>query len=298
VLSRDSPDLAAALAQVGGLDLADTTMRPQGHIDLPAVLAQVDGTDACRGFSRPTMAVTIGVMMRRAGARARDDRTLAERLGLPQGTRVGLLLFAHDADLEDLWARGGLWIPTIARWAPAFVTTADFSVWEGDHALATRYNVVRSVRHVSILQDAGLPVVPHVFWADDRDLHDWARWIDDNRPEAIAMDLQCAGRGHIHRLIPELLALRQAVARPPRLLVNGIDIGALLGKVVGAWPEATITRNYVPEVAKHVEARERRDGSVARRSSDEPPNALLDRRIRLVEDWADRHDLRPGGQCA
>jgi hypothetical protein len=239
------------------------------------------------------VAVTIGVVMRRAGARSRDDRTLAERLGLPSGTQVGLLLFAHDRDLEDLWARASLWIPTIARWAPAFVTTADFSVWEDDHALATRYNLVRSIRQVSMLQAAGLPVVPHVFWADEADLADCARWIDDNEPEAIAMDLQCASRDHLDRFVPQLARLRHGISRPPRLLLNGLDIGTALASIARVWPEMTITRNYVPQAAKHIDARERLDGSIARMASDDTPSAILVRRIGLAEAWARRHGLRP-----
>lgn len=159
-------------------------------------------------------------------------------------------------------------------------------------ALATRYNLVRSVRLVSMLQAVGLSVVPHLFWADERDLRDCAIWIDDNRPEAIALDLQCAA-GHLDRIVQQLGWLREHVVTPPRLLVSGVDIGARLAKVLLIWPELTITRNYVPAVAKHVDVRMRPDGSLARISSDDEPRLILERRIRLAEDWMDRHGRRP-----
>lgn len=287
VLSGDSPDVGSALAELGGLDLGATTMAPQRQIDLPNVLVQVDGTAACRGLVRPVMATTIGTMMARAGARARDDRDLAERLGLPAGTSVGLLLFAHDQDLEVIWAHRQQWLPTISRWTPTFVTTPDFSVWAGDHGLATRYNIVRSVRLVTKLQALGLTVIPHLFWADARDLRDCEAWIEDNRPEVIALDLQCSA-GELRQIVHDLRSLRERLTTPPRLLVNGIDIGARLASVLAAWPELTITRNYIPEVAKHVDVLERRDGSLARVTSNDPPAVILERRVALAERWLAR----------
>ncbi len=72
----------------------------------------------------------------------------------------------------------------------------------------------------------------------------------------------------------------------------------MLARIVSVWPNICVTRNYVPEVAKHVDVRERPNGSLARCSSDDEPRVILERRIRLVEGWLDRQGGHPNDEAA
>jgi hypothetical protein len=81
----------------------------------------------------------------------------------------------------------------------------------------------------------------------------------------------------------QLRWLREQLRQPPRLLVAGIDAGRRTDRLAAIWPELSITRNYVPEVAKHVNLRDRADGTQARDRSDDPPPVLLERRVARAE---------------
>jgi Domain of unknown function (DUF4417) len=281
-LSGASDDIGSALAEVRALELDTTVLRPQARIALPPVLLQVDGSKACRGVHRPTVAIAFGQLIAKIGLRARKRRRLTDILHLPQGTRVGVLLFANDPLLEGLWRNRREWATRLAQLEPAFVVAPDFSLWAGDHALGTRYNLVRSVRFIELLQDRGLATIPHFYWSTPRDIGDIAAWIDANRPEAVAIDMQCMPTP-TEAFLAELAWLREQLPKPPTLLVAGIDAGPRLKKLVAIWPELSMTRNFVPEVAKHVELRERGDGTWVRERSDDAPSILLERRLERAE---------------
>lgn len=286
-LSGSSADVGAALAEVRGLDLGLTRLRPQASVLLPPVLAQVDGSAACRGVHPPVVAVTFGVLRNKIGRTQRSPRRLNDILHVPPATRAGVLLFANDPTLEDLWRDRRAWVDRLALLEPAFVVAPDFSVWAGDHALASRYNLVRSVRFIELLQDRGLASVPHFYWSTRLDLEAVAAWIAANAPEAIAIDMQCMPRP-TDAFLSELEWLLDQLPQPPDLLVAGIDAGANMDRIRRVWPAVSMTRNYVPEVAKHVDLRDLADGRSVRERSDDPPPVLLERRLARAEARARR----------
>lgn len=285
LLGRLDLDFAAALAEVRSLELGLTRAMEQPLPPLPRFLAQVDGTAVCAHLVRPTVAVAFGILRRRAGIESRSGLTLVERIKVGQGTKVGLLLFAKDDVLEDLWRRRDRWIPTIAAWQPDFVVAPDFSVWDGDPALGGQYNSVRGLRFYEALQRAGVPAIPHLFWGNPRQLNEWSAWLRDNVPPVISMDVQCRGGAQFTRLLADLGMLRERLAAPTRLLVSGIGPTRDLARLLERWPDVTVTRNYVVEVAKHVDLARRADGSFARTTSDVTPAELLVKRVDMVELW-------------
>lgn len=285
LLGRLDLDFAAALAEVRSLELGLTRAMKQPLPPLPRFLAQVDGTAACAQLVRPTVAVAFGILRRRAGTESRSGLALAERIKVGSGTTVGLLLFAKDDALEDLWHRRDRWIPTIASWQPDFVVAPDFSVWDGDPALGGQYNMVRSLRFYEALQRAGIPAIPHLFWGSLRQLDEWSAWLRDNVPPVISMDVQCRGGAQFTRLLTDMRLLRERLVAPTRLLVSGIGPTRDLARLVERWPDVTVTRNYVVEVAKHVDLARRTDGSFARVSSDLTPAELLVKRVEMAETW-------------
>jgi hypothetical protein len=101
-------------------------------------------------------------------------------------------------------------------------------------------------------------------------MSDIASWIDTNRPEVIAINMQCKPRPD-RAFLRELAWLRQNVVHPPRLLVAAMDAGRGLERVRSVWPDLAVTRNFVPEVAKHVDVLDGPGGRPIRGSSDDPP---------------------------
>ena len=81
----------------------------------------------------------------------------------------------------------------------------------------------------------------------------------------------------------ELEWLRQRLTCPPDLLVAGLDAGRGLRSIASVWPTVSVTRNYVPEVAKHVDRIDLAGGVSVRGQSDDPPAVLLERRIARAE---------------
>jgi hypothetical protein len=294
LLNRDDPDFAAALAEVRGLDLGLTTSIAQPLPPLPRFLPQVDGTAACARLVRPTVAVAFGILRRRAGASPRSSQTLAQRLKVSKVTKAGLLLFAKDAVLEDLWDRRSRWAPTIADWKPDFVVAPDFSVWDDDPALGGQHNIVRSLRFYEALQRADVPTIPHLFWGSRQQLGAWKSWLQANDLPIIAMDLQCRGRAQFTRLLADIRDLRESLVATPHLLVSGIGPTRDLARLLEVWPDLSVTRNYVTEVAKHVDLVPRADGSFARVSSDRSPASLLVERVETMEHWLDDRLLSLG----
>jgi len=289
LLPSDS-DFLQALAEIGGLDLATTRARAVAVPRLPRCIPQVDGTAVCRHIAGPYVAVTFGLLVRRAGARPRSERTLNERLHLPPGTQVVLMLIATDAILDDLWARRGIWLHAMAKWQPSLVVAPDFSAWDGDPTLYTRYNIVRSLRFYGAIQDAGFRAIPHVFWATAKDICDWADWLNSNHVPVVSIDLQCRGRGRWWSdFLTDLASLRARLRNPPSLLLNGIDVGKDLARLLGVWPEVSITRNYAVEASKHRTPTLTPHGAVRLTASDRDPRDLLMSRIHFVEEWFAKH---------
>jgi hypothetical protein len=135
------------------------------------------------------------------------------------------------------------------------------------------------------LQRAGVPAIPHLFWGNPRQLNEWSAWLRDNVPPAISMDLQCRGGAQFTRLLTDMGLLRERLAAPTRLLASGIGPTRDLARLVERWPDVIVTRNYVVEVAKHVDLARRPDGSFARIASDLSLAELLVIRVETAERW-------------
>lgn len=244
-------DFATLLAELGGLSIGLTRPTTRAAPALPDFMPQVDGTAVTRGRQDDWVAVNLGVFLRRAGFRQpRNEATIRERLGLTSSTRVALLAFGHDRLLDhELWPGRHKFADRLSVWQPDLVIAPDFSVWRGDPWLTQRVNIVRSVRVLELVERAGIPCLPHVYWSSVADAQEWADWLIQHAVKMIAMDLQCVGRG-LRGYIRELEAFRQMFATPPRLLVSGIRPGPRMLDVRKVWPESTFTADLIRLAAK------------------------------------------------
>lgn len=277
-------DFINLLAELGGLELSTTRARRQLTPTLPDFVPQVDGTAASSGVRSPWVLVNLGVWRRRAGiVRRRLDLSMRQRLNLPDDTRIVLVLFGKDALLDgEVWPRRGDLIDAIGVWRPDLVVAPDFSVWQGDPWLSQRVSIVRSLRLFERLQDAGVPAVPHVYWASRSDVEDWAAWLRTNRVDMIAVDLQCIGLG-LRRYLTELATFRAMLDRPPVLFINGMRPGARMRMLQAIWPESVFTADLLRLAAKRRTLVLRPDDSVGVASRPGvPPRVLYSEMIELA----------------
>jgi hypothetical protein len=215
---------------------------------------------------RSIVAITLGVWLGQSGIVVRSKDTLAARLKVNHTTKVLLLLFAQDDVLErTYWPRRREFIHSLKVLRPDAVVAPDFSTWDRDPRLEQRYAIVRSVRVFGLLQEHGIPAIPHVYWGTLADQDDWIRWLNANDVRDIAIDMQCKRRITAPYL-GQLSRLYAALDRPPHLLVNGVAHRASLAAILRVWPDASFTSNLVPQASAGRLSMERPDGSTVRRS--------------------------------
>jgi hypothetical protein len=282
-------DFDACLASTRGLDLATTLARPQIPIDLSTFIPQIDGNSICREVSRPWVAVTLGEWMKRSGSGRRLSGTMQERLHIDARSRVLFVLYANDNLLEqDLWPSRDQFLDNLGVWRPDAVAAPDFSVWQGDSWIERQWAMVRSLRFYEMLQDRGFAAIPHVAWGDHGQMDEWARWLNANKVQRIAMDLQCLQQTR-RRFLPELAAFRDALSPTPSLLVNGVTDELGLHALLGAWPEVSFTANVTVLAYKRRQIVPRRDGSTTRAIVDRADSSSLVRlEIERIEAAIDR----------
>lgn len=247
-------DFPIVLAELGSLAIDSTKPVVRSAPALPAFLGHVDGTAVTGGFPDDWVAVNLGVFLRRAGwRRPRSEATIRQRLGLPASTKVVLLAFGHDRLLDHvLWPERRDFVRRLSAWQPDLVVAPDFSVWRGDPWLTQRVNILRSVRVLELVEAAGVPCIPHVYWSSEADAREWAAWLGKHDVPMIAMDLQCVGHG-LPAFVRELACFRNLLPKPPRLLVSGVRPGPRMLQVQAAWPEATFTADLIRLASKRRE---------------------------------------------
>lgn len=282
-------DFEACLASTRGLDLATTLARPQLPMDLPAFIPQIDGNSICREVSRPWVAVTLGEWMKRSGSGRRLSGTMHERLHVDARSQVLLVLYANDKVLEEyLWPSRCQFLDNLGVWRPDSVAAPDFSVWQGDPWIERQWAMVRSLRFYEMLQDRGFATIPHVAWGDEGQMDEWVRWLNANRVQRIAMDLQCLQQTR-RRFLPQLATFRDALNPRPSLLVNGVTDEPGLHALLGAWPNVSFTANVTVLAYKRRQIVPRRDGSTTRAIVHRANSAsLLRMEIERIEASIDR----------
>jgi hypothetical protein len=247
-------DFPALLAELGSLSIGLTKPMTRRTPELPGFIGHVDGTAVTKHVTDEWVAVNLGVWLRQAGLRRpRSEATMRQRLGLQPSTKIVLLAFGHDRVLDHaIWPLRREFARRLHAWKPDLVVAPDFSVWRGDPWLTQRINIVRSVRMVELIEEAGFPCVPHVYWSTEGDAQEWATWLTEHRVPTIAIDLQCVGSG-LHGFVRELRTFRSLLPHPPRLLVSGVRPGPRMRQVQAAWPDATFTADLIRPAAKRRE---------------------------------------------
>jgi hypothetical protein len=186
------------MADAGGT-LAFDDIEIGGSIPaLPAYIPQVDGTgvpELDAHLDWPAYAVGLRRVVSPASGeiypRWRDARA-HEVLGLPEGRLAVLSGYGEDPLVEAFWTRRrrDRLIERIAAQRWDLVLACNYSIYGNWPRAEHLLNMRRSLLLAREFADAGVPVVPNLYWFRLEDLVRWAEWIADTAPPAIAVNTQ------------------------------------------------------------------------------------------------------------
>jgi hypothetical protein len=273
------------MAETRGLDLSVSIAHRQAPIDLPAFIPQIDGLAISRSILRPTVAIRLTDWLKRTRTVQGTGASMHDVLNIDPATQVLLLLYANDFVLEQkLWPARHEFADSLSVWRPDAVVVPDFSVWHRDSWLERQLSMVQSLRMFELLQDRGIVAIPHVAWGDEGQMAEWTRWLNGNRVEVLAMDLQCLQPALRGPFLSDLLAFRDALTCRPRLLVSGVTDEGWLRALLGVWPEASLTANVLIVGYKRRETIRRRSGKTTRTViPGGDPSVLAMREVKRIE---------------
>jgi hypothetical protein len=115
--------------RVDGIGVTDIAASPQPPVEFGPYLPQVAWDSGLRPerVAPPHVGVRIDEVMRYG--RVRSAAELRSHLGLKPSTRVTLLLFAHDVELEAFADGGQAYLDQIAAGRYCAVTAPSYSLW-------------------------------------------------------------------------------------------------------------------------------------------------------------------------
>lgn len=70
------------------------------------------------------------------------------------------------------------------------VTGVNFSLFFGECPVAQAINLKKSLKTVEFFQEAGLEVIPHIYFTHSNHLHRWTEWLKKNKIRVIAINCQ------------------------------------------------------------------------------------------------------------
>jgi hypothetical protein len=194
VLSPDHPQLLCWAAEVRGFGFSDVVAQPTKSLKLPAYIPCVEGTGCANvdASEHPFIAVALSDIFSEIRLRSKREDDVRQRFGLPQDRKVILLGIARDDLLERIWRPETNVYQAIAAHNFDLATAFNYSIWFTEPRLEHLLNLKRSLLTFERLQDLGVPVIPHVYWYNEPDLHRWADWLSGNQVRMIATNLQTA----------------------------------------------------------------------------------------------------------
>ncbi len=224
VLHPGHPDLLRWIATVRGLCFDDVIAQPGECFDLPAYVAGIDGGGCgyVGGGRLEWIALTLGDVFSSKQLLAGCECDIREKLQVSEGTKVVLLGIGKDDLLERMWGARGRVMDTIAGLNFDLVTAFNYSIWHNEPRFEHLVNLKRSLLTFEMLQDLGVPVIPHVYWYNRADLQRWAEWLHASPVRAIALNLQTGKSQRVWEMLLEGVQwIGQAFPRHLEYLVIG-----------------------------------------------------------------------------
>ena len=176
---------------------------------------------------------------------------------VPHTTRFVLLCYGRDRLMEELWAmrdRAAL-IDKLSRAQFDLVLSPNFSVYASQPRMTHLFRIRMAHLFYREMLEAGIPVLPHVYFGTSEDITRWAEWFADSPTvTAAACNMQTVtDPGFREFILAGLQRIRALAGRPLRFIISGPSSAQRIRDVLSALGPDTIITNAKPHqtAAKH-----------------------------------------------
>ncbi|MGW1162573.1 DUF4417 domain-containing protein [Streptomyces sp. NPDC002519] len=192
-------DIAQWMADVGGTltfdDISVDTTLPDG---LPPFIPMTDGSSVTK-LDASLNWPAYGVGLRRVFSpdthtlyRRFTEQSARQALDLKPHQKAVLVGYGEDPLVEAFWTRRQRdnLVERIAEQQWDLVLSCNYSIYGDWPRTEHLLNMRRSLMLAQEFAEAGVPVVPNVYWFRLEDLERYLAWVEDTRPAAIAVNVQ------------------------------------------------------------------------------------------------------------
>lgn len=241
VLHDDHPDLDLWLAEVRHVGFDDVIPYSIPKLNLPHYIPTIKhgSKKLLDGTSLNFVAVNINDLISPKELRITED--LSSRYGTSKETKFVLFGYGEDNLLERVWDQRQKIIRHIARLGFSLVIPPNYSIWLDQPHAERLINLKRSLIFMEELQSEGTPSIPNIYWSGRRDLERWAKWINTNAVETIAINLQThRAEKEWVQVINELSYFSELIGLNVRTLITGPSVENRISDIKSIFPNVTI----------------------------------------------------------
>ncbi len=234
-LSCKTPDVQGFIDEVNGLDLNTVIAKPINLV-IPKIVPIIDRAL----FDFPAVALqhdVVGISLkdifsstpqqRYGRIHVSPIRIREHTLDKPIFQNKKRVLFSSGRDvlIEQLWQDlYPLNLPEVlSRMGITAMTGFNFSVFPQNCALGQAVNMKKSLETVRIFQEAGIEVIPHIYFLHTHHLRRWVEWLQKNQLiTTVTINCQFTREHEFAKLIAEGIDfLRNNVGRKIQFLLEG-----------------------------------------------------------------------------
>jgi hypothetical protein len=162
------------------------------------------------------------------------DISAREVCQIPDESKVILTFTARDPILDWFYLRmkDGSIIDRIKSWNVDYAFACNFSHYLEMPRMEQIVNTARSLESLTLLQEAGVKVVPQVQWVDLHDRDHWIDWLNREKPSAIGVNIQMLRTSLTYKgavctwaqYVDEIVGLMDAIPKTTKLVMQGVSI--------------------------------------------------------------------------
>ncbi len=186
-------------------------------------------------------------------------RDLRSYFAVPSGTLMILFPYGRDYLLEEVWARrkSAHLLDKLREARFDLIVAPNFSVYLDQPRMTHLIRIRMSHVFYRDMMQAGLPVIPHIYFGASEDIQRWAGWFAANPQVTVAAcNLQTAtDDSFFSYMLDGLCEIAKQAGRPVHYVLSGPSSDERLAQVFGTLgPNVTIANCVAHQVAanRHV----------------------------------------------
>ncbi len=237
------PLLAKELVDIKGVSFDNVVAKDIPTPQLPDFIPQIspNSSKLISLVDFPYVAVTLNKIIDKKSFTV--DGNIRKRLGILPTTKLILLSYTLDSPLQKIWEGRKHLIPDLAKCGFDLVTGFDYSLWGDQPHAEKKINLKRSLITYEMLQNAGIPAIPHIYWDDNKDLRRWGKWLSNNgsvKDLAICLE-ETTRESDWKNTIRDLAFFTTLIDSDINFLITGPSTAAKIADLGAILPNYTLT---------------------------------------------------------